>query len=234
MTKRIATLVVALAVVGLFALPARAEGPTSRPKDGPKNGPKGPGGPGGPGKALEEAIKSLNLTAEQEPKVKQILETLHQAMENFRKEHRPDANEGKEGKAREQHKAIMDNAMKQLGEVLTKEQMEKLRAAMPKPPMGGPMDMFRQLDLTDAQREKIKAIFDQTKKAVDEATTEEAKKTAREAAIAKIKSEVLTAEQAAKLEEIMKNLPKFDGKGGKDGKEGKGGGHKSKDANSTN
>ncbi len=233
MRKHIATLALALAVVGLFTLPARAEGPTSRPKDGARNGPKGPGGPGGPGKALEEAVKSLNLTAEQEPKVKQILDTLRQSMENFRKEHAPDANDNKEAgqKAREQHRAIMDNAMKQLGEVLTKEQMEKLHAAMPKPPAGGPMgDIMRQLDLTDAQKEKVKAIMDATKKAVDEATTGEAKKAAHEAGIAKIKSEVLTAEQAAKFDELMKNRPRPDGKGFKGGP---GEGHKPKDANST-
>ncbi len=236
MKTRSIMLAAALAVMGLFTLAARAEDATSRPGGEKPRGPEG----------IQKILADLNLTADQEAKVKGIMDTQRQAMENFRKEHGEElksletklkaAREAKTEpdkadmeamkKLRDQQNDLRENLMKQLGEVLTKEQMEKFRENMPKMggAGGGPLAGLGQLDLTDAQKEKAKAIMEEARKTAEQATTPADKRAAMEAAIAKIKSEVLTPEQAKKLEEFQKDHPRGEGRGPKGDKpEGKGG-----------
>lgn len=232
MNTRSAMLTLALAVVGLFSLAAQAQGPATRP---------GGDGPRGPEGGLQKALADLNLTADQEAKVKTIMAAHHQAMENFLKEHgeefkaleqkikaardansRPDKDDMEAmKKLHEQRKEIMDSMLKQLSDVLTKEQMEKFQQALPKggpggpggPGGAGPMGPLSQLDLSDAQKEKVRAILADARKAAEEATTPEAKRAAFEAAMAKIKSDVLTPDQAKKFDDFQKEHPRPDGAG---------------------
>lgn len=166
---------------------------------------------------LHKVLKELNLTADQQKQVDQILETNRQANVNWLREHaqelkdlrakleeahtskQPEAIKAAHAdmeKLQASHRALHDALIKQLGDVLTKEQMDTLRKAM------APRGPFEQLDLTPEQRQQVEKIMqdarDEAQKAPDEAARAKIMKDATE----KIRTTVLTDEQRKKLAEL--------------------------------
>ena len=94
------------------------------PHPTPPNAPGGPGGPGGPGMRgrpnFDQIAKQLDLTDDQKPKVKAVLDEQQQKMNDLRKD-TATAPEDKRAKAKE----IRDSATAKLKEILTPEQFAK-------------------------------------------------------------------------------------------------------------
>ena len=200
----------------------------------------GPGGPdrrrhrGGPGQDgrgrgpgnIADRLKGLDLTADQQAQVTQILDAHRQAMENWQKEHGDDREaigkklrEAREAKDKEAFQAAMEEmktlmgsqrelqeALRtSLGEVLTEEQLAKLRRASGD--RRGPMNPFRalrMLRLSEEQQAQVKDILQAAEAEAKEAKDPKAKRAIMDAALKKIVDTVLDAEQAKKFEEIMK------------------------------
>jgi Spy/CpxP family protein refolding chaperone len=119
------TLIAALAVGSLLVLnPALlAQDSTNTPPPGapPAGGPPG-GGPGmrGRGPSLEQLTKDLDLTPDQQPKVKAVLDDQMQKMRDLRQ----DDSLSQDDK-RAKGKTIRDEATAKLKEILTPEQFDK-------------------------------------------------------------------------------------------------------------
>ena len=133
----------ALAVGGLLALGMAAnaadtaDNPPSTPPAGtpPPGGP--PGGPGMRGQAgFDRVAEQLNLTDDQKPKVKAILEDQRKKMGDLRQDTSltPEDHKAKV-------KAIRENTVTQMKAVLTADQFQKWQAMQPqmrnRPPGGG-------------------------------------------------------------------------------------------------
>lgn len=173
------------------------------------------------GKRIFEAVKQLNLTDEQAPKVRAILQEQGKLLEEWRtanqgkfEEITAQIQEARKAGDREKlqqlqkqrqellagRKALHDSFMAKLDEVLTDEQMAKLKELIAQRPM--PLPRIRaalaNLGLTPQQKtqveEILKAAQEQAKDQTPEARAEALKK-----AWEKIQAEVLTDEQRAKL-----------------------------------
>ncbi|MFP4107424.1 MAG: Spy/CpxP family protein refolding chaperone, partial [Phycisphaerae bacterium] len=193
-------------------------------------GPRARRGNRTPAQHMQKLLNGLDLTEEQQKQVKQIVETHTQAVENFHKENREkhracmaEMKKAAQAKDREamqtargKMKGLMgkrmelhENLMKQLGDVLTEEQMEKVKSTVQQHRRGGrrgmmAMGALRRLDLTDDQKTEVKKIMAAAGEAVQKAEKPEEKREARQAAWEKIKTDVLTDEQRKKLEEMRK------------------------------
>lgn len=242
MTRWMISLVVA--GVGMIATSAMAQ---DAPKDAPRGergGARGgaPRGPRGP-EIGERILKELNLTGEKEKQVKQILDTYRQDNENWQKQNGEEVRKlfgeiraAREAKKDDEAKAAqekLDKLMagrnekrealtKQLGEVLDKEQMEKVKSILasrrgpggPGGPGMRPAAMLERVGLTAEQKEKVKAIMDAADEASKGKTPEESADLHKKA-FEQISKEVLNDEQRAKLEEARKAGP--GGPGGRGG-----------------
>jgi len=215
------------AIALAIALPCFAQETTSRPhKERPAAGAKELRG------ELEkvgELLKDMTLTEPQRKQVDQILDTDRQAVGNWMKDHAEDLKaakakleeaqkSGDKDQVREAREAIAkilatradphENLMKQLSEVLTKEQMDKVRAALP-PRMEGKLDglgaNIERLGLDDKQREQVKAIMDPAREAAAKADGADAKRQILKDALEKIRTDVLTEDQRKKLESMKPN-----------------------------
>ena len=173
---------------------------------------------------VNELIASLHLTPGQQTRVTQIFDTHRQALANWQSTNDPKMEElrGKIREARrnqqdEQAKALADELQtivdsrrqfqeelfKQLKDVLDDEQMLQVqdffsgRFRMPF------MMSLQRIELTDAQKDHVWQVLQAAKAQVK--ATEDANKRMEliRGAYDKIKSEVLTAEQRTKLEELM-------------------------------
>lgn len=208
-------LALALAVTPLLAQERMGRG------DGMRRGPASrlDGGP-----RIEKVIKDLKLEGDKEAQVKQILQTHKQAVENWQKENQPkmqelrkDMQAAREAKDQEKLKslradqqklmesrtALQQDLFKQLGDVLDKEQMETVKAAMaPRGPAAefGPMRGLRNLDLTKEQQEQAKKIMDDARDAARKATEPAQRMKIMQDALEKVKTDVLTEEQRKKFE----------------------------------
>jgi len=179
---------------------------------------------------IENLAKELKLTDEQRAKVDQIFETHRQAVANWNKENgakikelsqqlrdakKEDGKEKAEAaraemkKIWETRKALPENLMKQLKEVLTEEQAAKAKEII----AGGArravagmraLGALGRLDLTQEQKDAVKKITDEAKAAAEKAEGQEAKDKIRKDAWEKVKSTVLTEEQRKKLQEMKK------------------------------
>ncbi len=178
---------------------------------------------------LERMVKDLDLTAEQQKQVKQILDTHQQAIENWMKENGEDlkalreqmrkARKDKDHEAlkglrkkmadgtkgrRELHAALR----KQIDAVLTdkqKAQAKKMRYQRYRAVIGARMvhRALGQVNLSNEQKEKVKKIVADTKTAADKAKTPKEKGELWQKAVKTIKSDVLTKEQAKKFEQAL-------------------------------
>ena len=184
-------------------------------------------------KALEEAVKELQLTQQQEAQVRQILETHRQAIANWRKENQGKLEElqqqikaAREAKDAENRKSLVEqrrqllasrmkltsNMLKQLGEVLNKEQVAKIEGvlgAMAPRPFEALRNALQSLNLTEAQQTQVKEILakarEEFRAAMEQDDTDKAGAILREAR-SKIVKEVLTDAQRQQLEQARENL----------------------------
>ena len=178
---------------------------------------------------FDKMVKELDLTAEQQTQIKQILDTHRQAMENWLKENGEDLKALREEfkKARKEgnkealktlhEKRVsllkgrreMGEAMhKQVSAVLTDEQKKKFEKGrrVRHRAMAGPQMVLRalgQAGLSDEQEAKIKKIVAETKDAAGKVESPKEKGQLWQKAVKTIKSDVLTDEQAKKFEQSM-------------------------------
>lgn len=180
----------------------------------------------------ERLVKELNLTADQQAQVKQILDTHRQAVENWQKENaeelkslREQMDKARAEKDTETLKALrkkmaegmkgrreLQEAMhKQIKSVLTDEQKEKFEniSRMVRRVVEGARQIhaaLRGLDLNDEQKEKIKKIIAETGEAAGKVETPKEKGELWQKALKTIKSDVLTEEQVKKFEQTMNQM----------------------------
>lgn len=119
----------ALVASGLLAgsLPLSAQNATNPPPAGAPHGPRGGPRPGGP--TLERLTKALDLTDEQKPKVKAILEERDKKLQDFRK----DAAQLSREERRTKLQAIHKETTEKLKAVLTEEQFKKFEQMTQRP-----------------------------------------------------------------------------------------------------
>lgn len=182
---------------------------------------------------LDTLIKELKLTADQAKQLAQAVEAQKQAVQNWDKEHGAEAAKlrqqiddarkaGEREKVRdlmeqarklaESRKALHENFMKQLEDVLTKEQMEKARGFFaqnrPLTPATGAIGFERikaaiaQIDLGDDQKAKIEEILKAARTEAEKTDGLEAKAKIWRDAFDKIRTDVLTEEQRKTLAEV--------------------------------
>lgn len=112
-------------------------------------------------------------------------------------------------KIEQSRKTLFENLQKQLKDVLKPEQFDKVRNSIEQareqgrdrvreehPGLAVVGRLLGELKLSDEQKRKVQAIFEEAKKQADVATDPAQKEKIRAAAIEKIKKEVLTQEQA--------------------------------------
>ncbi|MDY7009805.1 MAG: hypothetical protein SVV80_03540 [Planctomycetota bacterium] len=179
---------------------------------------------------FERLVKELDLSADQQAQVKQIIETHNQAVENWRKEKSEDLETLREQmeKARKAEDAealktlrekvtgifkgrreLQEAMHKQIKEVLTKEQnakAEKMFQRGLRAVMGAGMihRALGQLDLSDEQKEKIRKIHENYRDKMKNAKPEE-----RRELMEKMREEmnsVLTDEQKAKAGDLRNRM----------------------------
>lgn len=173
----------------------------------------------------DRLAEELNLTPEQKAKVQQIFQTHRQAVQNWQKENgtklqelhqtlRQAMKDGDKDTAKATHqeiqkimesrKALQENLIKQLQEVLTPEQVEKVKLmlrAMMNRPVPQLMAALAALNLTEEQKAAVKEITQQAMEKARDAQPEERQAIMREA-FEKISKDVLTAEQRERLERM--------------------------------
>lgn len=200
----------------------RGEGRRLRATSGPE---------GEQARPLERILKELNLTEDQQKQVQQIMSTQRQAMENWRKENQAalkdlqkqlqDAKDsGDKDKIKadslaiekldQSRKAVRENVMKQLKDVLTPDQLEKARKIMQEGrqqaredhPGLRMLEGLKALDLTDDQKTQARAIFDDARKKADAATDPKEKELILKVAREKIETDVLTDAQRTKVRRL--------------------------------
>jgi len=230
MKKHIVLAAVAVLVAGVTATMALAgEGQESRERhrgNRRKAAGKHPGA--NPKAVFDKVLKSLELSEEQAQRVEQIWTTHRQAVENWTKEHQGQfkelyaqtrkAKEDKDTEAlravrekmrklTESRKRVAEDLFKQLGGVLNDEQMAKVRRAMHHRGVARRpnrmMAAFKDLDLTEEQKARMKAIREETKGLLEKAKTREEKGKILRESFSKA-GEVLTEEQRRKLKELIK------------------------------
>jgi len=172
----------------------------------------------------ERILKELNLSEDQQKQVQQIMSTQRQAQKNWRNENQAAlkdlqkqlqdakdsgdkdkikaANQGIE-KIEQSRKALHENVIKQLKDVLTPDQLEKARKFMQEGreqdgevhPGMRVLDRLKGLDLTEDQKTQARAIFDAARKKADALTDPTEKQLIMKVAREKIETDVLTDAQ---------------------------------------
>lgn len=225
MKKHLTAAIAAMLVLGFAASVTFA-------RNGNPRGSKGPRDPRArerqrPEGELRQFIKELDLTAEKEAQVEQIFKTHRQAVANWASENADDVKELRERiaearEAGENEKAkaareklrklfqsraqLRKDLLEQLGEVLTDEQMKKVKTRFRPRVLARHriLAAIRRLDLTEEQKAQIKEILDAARAEAKEAEGPKAK--IFEAAFKKIRTEVLTDEQRKKLAQMRKHF----------------------------
>jgi len=136
-------------------------------------------------------LRRLDLTAEQQAKVKEIMASAREAAK------------GQEGRARGQ--AYTDAMQKIVKDVLTAEQREKLETMRSQAPQRRAGGMFAGLDLTEEQQKKIRKIQASMREKISAAEGREARREAYQAMQKEIQA-VLTPEQLEKLQQRRKEM----------------------------
>ena len=178
----------------------------------------------------EKMLDELNLTADQQSRIKQILETHHQAMMNWRKQHAAELKSLREeiiearknreaekvkqlrtriAKILKERRELTESLRKQIEDVLTDEQREKAKEIFREARAAGVSIRritfaLKKLDLTDEQKQKIKAILKDAREDAQKADTPKEKEKIWADAIEEIKKDVLTESQVKELDRIMR------------------------------
>jgi Spy/CpxP family protein refolding chaperone len=183
-----------------------------------------------PDRLMERLTKELNLTEQQQTQVKQILQTQHQALQNWRKENgqkveelhtqireamkandmeKVKATRAELQKVMESRWALHENLIKQLGDVLKPDQMEKAREILRegRPGPGGPM---QDLNLTPEQKQQRMKIMDEARAKAQATEDPKAKAEIWKAAMEKVYSDVLTPEQRKQVDQMKKRADFFE------------------------
>lgn len=205
--------------------PQAQDAALAAPLEKPAAGDRSPRGERVKGEAekLQKVLRDLNLTEAQQKQADQILDTHRQAAVNWMKEHGDDLKAAKAkleaaqktndpAKLRGAREAMAkasanrldqrEALLKQLSEVLTKEQMDKVRAALPARPEARadrPLAMLERLGLDDKQKERVRAILAAAGEAASKPDGEPRRKALKEA-LEKIRTTVLTDDQRKKLD----------------------------------
>ena len=176
---------------------------------------------------MEQFVKSLELTEEQDPRFKQIMETHRQAQKNWATEHadelkavqeeiqkaredrdRPAMRKAweKRGKINASRQELNVNLLKQLGEVLDKEQTAKAKRFFTRSRRRlrffNVWTALGELDLSEKQQKQVAEIRTKARKEAQEAEGREARAKVMSEARAKTVKEVLNGEQRTKLAEL--------------------------------
>jgi len=158
-------------------------------------------------------INDMNLPPEKRAQVQQIFETFRQSLMNWRRQHQAEIEALREQirKLEEGPKELRQDLLKQLSDVLTKEQAQKLTEALDQARPGGGRfgeamagrlrEALNRLELTDEQKTQIKTAFDKAREDFGNAKTpqdrEQVQKTLREQI-----EKILTPQQRQKLAEM--------------------------------
>jgi len=233
MQRLVAIMMMAAAIAAVPAF-AQEEGPGAGPaRKWAQSRPVGGMHEGERGEKLKGLIDSLKLTDDQKTRVTQILETQKQDLQNFHKENGPKiqeleqairkATEAKDSdtvkakreelaKIREARKAMHQKLMKQLGDVLNAEQMNKVRdyfAKLREQPGARASAMMSQLNLTEDQRKKAKEIMDVARAEARQSADPVQKEKIIKEAFEKIRTDVLTDEQRKQMEKYKERFEMF-------------------------
>ncbi len=231
--KKLVMGALALLVVGsLFVGPILAADEDA-PRGRRMKGPRGDRGDRpNPKERLEKLVKALDLTPGQQEQFEQVMKTHHQAIQNWRKEHGEELKAAREAMkkaraskdreaikaAREKfaeifktRKGLNENLLKQLGDVLNKEQLAKAKR-MFRPHRRGPGERLagalRRLGLDEKQQEQVKKIMSQARQDAKKAESREARRKIIKEAVESIKKNVLNEEQTKKFTEMQKRFRK--------------------------
>lgn len=136
-------------------------------------------------------LRRLDLTAEQQAKVKEIMAAARQA--------------AKDKEPRGRAEALRDAMQKIEKDVLTAEQRQKLEKLTKEAPRRGAVGMFAGLDLTEQQQKKIREIQASLRQKLTAAEGREAKREVYQAMQKEIEA-VLTPEQREKLQQRRKEM----------------------------
>jgi Spy/CpxP family protein refolding chaperone len=166
-------------------------------------------GAGGWRDRMIEAAKQLNLTDEQKEKLKPIFRSLMEKAQGLR----DDATLSPQDRL-QKLKALRDEAAPDFKKVLTPEQFEKWQNLQVQPPALRLQEAIKELNLTDEQKEKLKAVFQEPMEKfralrADQTLTWQEKldkfKAARDEIAPKVKG-VLSAEQYEKYQKQVERV----------------------------
>ncbi len=228
MSRTVAMLMAGAMLAGMTSLAfaqGRGDGRRDRAASGPDDD-----------RPLERMLKELNLTEDQQKQVQQILDTRQQALRNWRKENglalkdrqkqfqdaKKSGDEDKIKAARQEvekieqsRKALHENVIKQLKDVLTPDQLEKARKFLDQARDPSREDQPRQglraprvieglmaLDLTEDQRTQARKISDEARKKADAAADPAEKERIMKAAGETIEADVLNDQQREKVRRL--------------------------------
>lgn len=176
----------------------------------------------------ERIVKQLNITdPAKQSQINQLCQTRRSEMNNWRSENGQkiadlreqmraarDANEQAKVKElqsqiktlRESREKINENFFKQLGDVLTTEQVDKVRNLLKERDAGEKRinRLMSNLGLSPDQQAKVAGIVKEARKSAENAYELQDKEKVWNDALQKISNEVLTADQRAKLKELEK------------------------------
>ena len=198
------------------------------------------------GNHVRRLVRIIQLTEEQKPKLQQILQTHKEALENWRRQHEGEARAIREKidqarqdndaealkAAREEFRALHDSRAElhksldaQLAEVLTDEQMGRARTYFkslhPRPGRQGRRGPgqggLKQLNLTEEQQEKVRAILQDAHDQANKADSPEVRRQLMQDAFVKIEGTVLTPEQIEKFKTLKEQAIARGGEAGRDG-----------------
>ena len=231
-------LLIALLMVGFLGTISLAESDGPGDGEGPRNHKRQRKQNGGPGDKMhgEKFCAAIDATPEQQEQLKQIWETHSQAMKNWRKENKGKLSDTrkalKEAKKSDDKEAIEaaklklkeinksrkelhENLKEQLSEVLTKEQMQKMKKMRNRRDRDGHhkgpgmrKGPFGELNLTDEQKAEIKKLHEEAREKMESAKTREEKREIMENLRKKINNDVLTDEQRAKAKKHFRKMQK--------------------------
>jgi Spy/CpxP family protein refolding chaperone len=176
---------------------------------------------------LMEKLKALDLTADQRPQIRQILDTHRQAMENWVKEHRQElqdlrgqlANAGDDAQRKEiraklakleaDRQQLVQKMHRAIREILTPEQQTKFDELIREGVARGVAELARirralaALDLSADQKAQVEKILQDARTQAEQAKDPAEKAKILRTALQEIRTKVLSAEQAEKLAKLL-------------------------------
>jgi len=194
-----------------------------------------PGHGGGPGMMGDKMAKELNLTADQQTKLKQLMEADRAKMKALHQDQSLTAEQKKQ-----QSQALRETMKNDMNSVLTPEQQQKLASMHERHGAGGPMGMAKEhdrmasrLNLTADQKTKMQSIMEsnhQQMKAIeaDQSLSQQDKQAKIKQLHESMQSQVnaiLTPDQQQKFAQMHEHMGKSvhrGGRGGSGGHQGEG------------